>query len=360
MRFLLLGISCRILIVLSMVSRVFLEMFDEILNDLELSNVKVVPDEYSGHTLYASNPCSFHIPYSKCITAKQIKREELTEKESFIVYLLTTSTPYVKSLPTRFKTPIFNKLGILANETRAKQSSLEKLYAKISHLIPDRSLQDVYKADAQFNSRIIESPIGLILVPGIDLCNHSFTPNASISYTSDAVECEITQPGLVTLNYGEKSNTELLFSYGFIVVDNPFNSVHVDAPLVFNQEDKLEILKSQGIQPRIKLSLDFLDIDSFYILVLGVSELEFEKDAFVSLRHTLDFPLLEARAYTILLQVIDFHLEEHRVVECDGDLEKEFKKGQLSVLEHCRACAVEKQNELMKAKIVQEYLQSNG
>lgn len=67
------------------------------------------------------------------------------------------------------------------------------------------------------------------MLPVIDVCNHSFDPTASVRARADGVELVTTrhlkagEP--IELSYGELSNDDLLLDYGFIVENNPFDTV---------------------------------------------------------------------------------------------------------------------------------------
>ncbi|KAF3331542.1 histone-lysine N-methyltransferase setd3 [Carex littledalei] len=76
-----------------------------------------------------------------------------------------------------------------------------------------------------------------MLLPLIDMCNHSFTPNASIVQERDATspnmsvkvvaKKEIEQNTPVTLNYGCLSNDFFMLDYGFVVPSNPYDQVEL-------------------------------------------------------------------------------------------------------------------------------------
>ncbi|XP_078160618.1 uncharacterized protein LOC144556019 isoform X1 [Carex rostrata] len=76
-----------------------------------------------------------------------------------------------------------------------------------------------------------------MLLPLIDMCNHSFTPNASIVQERDATspnmsvkvvaKKEIEQNTPVTLNYGCLSNDLFMLDYGFVVPSNPYDQVEL-------------------------------------------------------------------------------------------------------------------------------------
>ena len=82
------------------------------------------------------------------------------------------------------------------------------------------------------------------MLPLIDMCNHSFTPNCKLQPTGDGDLQLVTlqdiphqQPLLIS--YGSLSNDFLLMDYGFVVADNPFDRVQ----LSFNL-DLLEVRHS--------------------------------------------------------------------------------------------------------------------
>lgn len=67
------------------------------------------------------------------------------------------------------------------------------------------------------------------MLPVIDACNHSFEPSAKVRPVDGGVEL-VTSRNLkagepIELSYGELANDELLLDYGFIVENNPFDTV---------------------------------------------------------------------------------------------------------------------------------------
>ncbi|KAL2607884.1 hypothetical protein R1flu_026457 [Riccia fluitans] len=76
-----------------------------------------------------------------------------------------------------------------------------------------------------------------VLLPLIDMCNHSFAPNARLEQIPTAdnsdyklqvvAESSLESGTPLSLNYGALSNDLLLLDYGFIVVDNPYDRVEL-------------------------------------------------------------------------------------------------------------------------------------
>uniref|UniRef100_A0ACD5Z548 Uncharacterized protein n=1 Tax=Avena sativa TaxID=4498 RepID=A0ACD5Z548_AVESA len=76
-----------------------------------------------------------------------------------------------------------------------------------------------------------------MLLPLVDMCNHSFSPNARIVQVGDidspdmsvkvVAETQIDQNAAVTLNYGCYPNDFYLLDYGFVVTSNPYDQVEL-------------------------------------------------------------------------------------------------------------------------------------
>ncbi|KAF7080258.1 hypothetical protein CFC21_084363 [Triticum aestivum] len=76
-----------------------------------------------------------------------------------------------------------------------------------------------------------------MLLPLVDMCNHSFSPNARIVQEGDVespdmsvkvvAETQIDQNAAVTLNYGCYPNDFYLLDYGFVVTSNPYDQVEL-------------------------------------------------------------------------------------------------------------------------------------
>ncbi|XP_020584435.1 histone-lysine N-methyltransferase setd3 isoform X2 [Phalaenopsis equestris] len=76
-----------------------------------------------------------------------------------------------------------------------------------------------------------------MLLPLIDMCNHSFQPNAKIvqeqekgsskMFVKVVAETHIDQDSPILLNYGYLSNDLFLLDYGFVIPSNPFDHVEL-------------------------------------------------------------------------------------------------------------------------------------
>ena len=70
------------------------------------------------------------------------------------------------------------------------------------------------------------------MLPLIDMCNHSFEPNAKIQGNSSGALSmvttrEITAGEAILISYGNLPNDFLLLDYGFIIPDNPYDTVQL-------------------------------------------------------------------------------------------------------------------------------------
>ncbi|KAM5566882.1 hypothetical protein ABKV19_015146 [Rosa sericea] len=76
-----------------------------------------------------------------------------------------------------------------------------------------------------------------MMLPLIDMCNHSFKPNARILQDQDdrskkmlvkvVAETEIKQNDCLELNYGGLNNDLFLLDYGFVVPSNPYDCIEL-------------------------------------------------------------------------------------------------------------------------------------
>jgi hypothetical protein len=107
----------------------------------------------------------------------------------------------------------------------------------------------------------------IALVPIIDQCNHSVTPNAYWTIENNCV-ClyatkELSPNQEIFISYGEKTNEELLFTYGFALAHNPYDALSLFVPLAeqFSENDsdedaiplKKQWIKTWGLSPRLQL-----------------------------------------------------------------------------------------------------------
>ncbi|KAM2658404.1 hypothetical protein EV2_021116 [Malus domestica] len=76
-----------------------------------------------------------------------------------------------------------------------------------------------------------------MMLPLIDMCNHSFNPNAAIVQDQDnrnmkmlvkvVAETEIKENDGLALNYGCLNNDLFLLDYGFVIPSNPYDSIEL-------------------------------------------------------------------------------------------------------------------------------------
>ncbi|GMH33882.1 hypothetical protein BSKO_01716 [Bryopsis sp. KO-2023] len=149
---------------------------------------------------------------------------------------------------------------------------------------------DFFWAGLVYWSRAVAVPNGdgrerNCVIPGLDFCNHSQEPNARWRPPRKSTKSEMmlqkTSNGqrkdfdasmidLVVdkrlppadqelfINYGDKSNEELLFSHGFTIDMNPNERLMINCPIVENSGEellpmRLELLAMQGLRPQFFL-----------------------------------------------------------------------------------------------------------
>ena len=117
--------------------------------------------------------------------------------------------------------------------------------------------------DALFRSRCLELETGkIVVVPCIDMANHS-SATAKARYEANSrgelvlslrEGCTVSQDDDVTINYGEKSAAEMLFTYGFVDPDSSVDSLTIQLePLPDDPLAKAK-LYSFGKQPTLIVS----------------------------------------------------------------------------------------------------------
>jgi hypothetical protein len=123
-----------------------------------------------------------------------------------------------------------------------------------------------------------DSNEAMALSPGMDLFNHSDTPNAQSSYDRKGFEITVLDHALgpgeeILLNYGGHGNDTLWTEYGFLMDgDNEFDGVSVSDEIVLgglSAADR-ETLRENGYLGRYLLSAGGLDWRSQVVAWLGV------------------------------------------------------------------------------------------
>ncbi|KAK9935433.1 hypothetical protein M0R45_022536 [Rubus argutus] len=131
---------------------------------------------------------------------------------------LARQVPEELNLPEAFNVPIFFPGEDIKNLQ----------YAPVLYQVNKRCrfLLEFEQEDGNYN----DVPM---MLPLIDMCNHSFKPNARILQDQDdrnmkmlvkvVAETEIKQNDCLELNYGGLSNDLFLLDYGFVVPSNPYD-----------------------------------------------------------------------------------------------------------------------------------------
>ncbi|KAI9644149.1 hypothetical protein NHQ30_007502 [Ciborinia camelliae] len=129
-------------------------------------------------------------------------------------------------------------------------------------------LWDWVRLDAWYRSRSLELPnVGGVMVPCLDMANHSGQSNAFWDQTSNGNvslvlrgNIQLDERSEVTINYGPKSNAENIFSYGFI------DQSYFNGSLVLEVEpavdDPLRIAKVVAFRkrPSLRISLQYTQV----------------------------------------------------------------------------------------------------
>lgn len=239
--------------------------------------------------------------------------EKLRQRESPL-------RPWIALLPSKFNTPLFwndNDLEwlkgtTLYKATQIKKGMLQDTWRRIEPVArqltvtegldagsdsPTRpTYSDFLWAYSIFWSRAISIPISSTIVlegivPGLDFANHSDTSkcrwtmsqfsadggrggrganmnNASASPPFIQLVCprgSTMPPGKeITINYGNKSNEELLYLYGFAQEENKHDVLMVACPLPPPSDwdetlhARVQLLRARGLSPQVFLPADHL------------------------------------------------------------------------------------------------------
>lgn len=221
--------------------------------------------------------------------------------------------PWIRLLPKKPETPLFysdTEMAELRGTSLEEAVGLQKwhLVQQWKRLEPackdllrtagaanqQATLEDFMWANAIFWSRSQSFPqpneqAGEVvtiaqegLVPGLDFCNHRHsstakwtifgTPGlqASVIPTQMALVCprqQAPRPGEeITISYGDKSNEQLLMSYGFTQTSNINDVLMVKCPIAPPEDRdevlnaRLELLQSRGLKPQLFLPATLIDV----------------------------------------------------------------------------------------------------
>lgn len=356
---------------------------------------------------------------------KALEYPEISERLSIMIFILYLRfnpnvakewVHYILSLPQECDTPItwdseinLKRCG-LYSAVKSKMSRLRNEFNKLEpnlKFLGNMTLNDYIWADFIFWSRVIslKSANGhingddLCLIPLLDFCNHSLSPNASWELDSESKTIslvssrEIQADEEVTISYGQKSNCELLFIYGFAIEENPLNSFSIIPPFIDYQnetseflENKMEIWRRIGIEQMITINspnvLDFnndsemfanpttgilsdsnligmclcvlLEDDPIQFSKSGLQSLSDLKQILSSNSEFLD--VLFLRVFKVLHEAVQFHFKDiNDLSECDGVV-RIAQNGILKALKEAENVFDSLMTNLMEKEHVQAYL----
>ncbi|KAK1279145.1 hypothetical protein QJS04_geneDACA018804 [Acorus gramineus] len=173
--------------------------------------------------------------------------------------------PYISNLPETFSVPIFFsgediknlQYAPIVHQVNKRCRFLLDFEREIENMLTDVALEDhpfggqeitassLGWAMSAVSSRAFRLhgnvlPDGSqadipMMLPLIDMCNHSFHPNARIVQEQDAgnsmmlvvAETQIEQDTPILLNYGSLNNDLFLLDYGFVVPSNPHDFIEL-------------------------------------------------------------------------------------------------------------------------------------
>lgn len=199
--------------------------------------------------------------------------------------------PWLNLLPRDFGTPLhfeeeeLNELRgtTLHAATRVKQEQLPKVWARLQPIAHDLLRKAGETADATYSdfvwafsifwsraqnlptSGVLADEVTEALVPGLDFCNHAAGPTCRWELQGDQVVLVAPRrwqpaPGTeLAITYGDKSNEELLFHYGFVEDANPHDVLMVACPLPPMEEwgeemhARAALLAAQDLTPQLFL-----------------------------------------------------------------------------------------------------------
>ncbi|ORY93905.1 hypothetical protein BCR43DRAFT_495536 [Syncephalastrum racemosum] len=137
----------------------------------------------------------------------------------------------------------------VALAVNSKREQLEREHARISGCAPWLTLEQWTWAECVFNTRVVDLDENqdderYALVPFFDFANHSSDPTIRWRWGQDSLDFvtfddqteSIAPDTQVCISYGQKSNQELLYMYGFSLPDN-----HAPARVVMEHVDLFEV-----------------------------------------------------------------------------------------------------------------------
>ncbi|CAI9096758.1 OLC1v1032970C2 [Oldenlandia corymbosa var. corymbosa] len=236
------------------------------------SDLIVLPD-HIPLKFGASEADSESGPYTSLVKLAQHIPEELWSMKLGLKLLQERAKkgsfwwPYISNLPETFTVPIFFQGEDIKNLQYApilyQVNKRCRFLLEFDKLVKEE-LQNLKASDHPFSSQDVDAsslgwamsavssrafrlygnklPDGThsnvpMMLPLIDMCNHSFCPNAEIAQEQDAPNgrmlvkvvagTQIKQDDVLHLNYGNLSNDLFLLDYGFVISSNPYDCVEL-------------------------------------------------------------------------------------------------------------------------------------
>jgi hypothetical protein len=282
----------------------------------------------------------------------------------------------------------------LDKSVKAKLSSIKKEFEEFA--IDGISFETYLELDMLVKSRLMDDEKMLCIVPIADFCNHSndynakwiFSP-AGLTITSTAKENEQE----ILISYGQKSNMELLFTYGFTIAENQYDTVsflptllqETDRPDTITVMDKKHFINSQMLLVGNDGFFGILNEQSYLISLVSVLG---NDDGFIKIDNQIAFNKKILTGPKELLQLINLYELKHvcdlkivsivlgmcleRCLELDLEIDEsilglnykiglvcDLRNGMVRILKE----AIEKlkgcQLELLDNNVVKEYLEAN-
>lgn len=121
--------------------------------------------------------------------------------------------------------------GLVLSRVLSRRSFVESLIAK-----NEKSSEEALPIETSMDD-------DCFLAPVLDFCNHEFTPNATWKLDLERrvvlleAGCRINAGDEITFCYGYKPNSELLWTYGFAIPDNPYDRASL-LNLTLNEKDE--------------------------------------------------------------------------------------------------------------------------
>ncbi|KAI9093750.1 hypothetical protein DFS34DRAFT_256654 [Phlyctochytrium arcticum] len=274
------------------------------------------------------------------------------------------------------------------------------------------------------------------LIPLVDFCNHSFEPTIHWNYcrgvSAFPIKLELLNPGSIVnpltelfISYGSKSNSELLFIHGFVIDKNPNNVITIPTPFVefgfTDAEDnitpeamngiagKRRLLKLLQVAPRVKIKPTMaptpsaegskndvtnalMDDDSLISMCIAVmteddgfsvasEQFTLHNDALPEgrkeflnyIKSTREFPIIQLRIFTILLDILGSRLAHNMSILESGPhidsassqqdqvamrIAQDYLSGECQILAPTCQRLEELQGAWVQLDSVQRYLQS--